>query len=204
MRVLLLCQSICCKTGRRHSVYVAVPCDMQPPARMVWEKKCPRFLKPHANDKMLNSGSRRLGSVLQSLCRSSQRGWGRRRRPGPWPESCLLLFESGMPLAVEERLWRRWCVPGTPAQLASCSGLQDCRMMNSAMWSHILFYSSPLTSDELRSEWVEYMKVSQHQGRVRENTELNFQLSALVNGNEKKKNQKRLATFCSEWPPTTT
>ena len=71
-------------------------------------------------------------------------------------------------------------------------------MMNSAMWSHILFYSSPLTSDELRSEWVEYMKVSQHQGRVRENTELNFQLSALVNGNEKKKNQKRLATFCSE------
>lgn len=75
--------------------------------------------------------------------------------------------------------------PQTPAQLATCSCCQDHQMTNSALWNHILFYSSPFTSDELRSKWIEYMKVSQHPGRVREKRELNFQLSALVNGNNK-------------------
>lgn len=75
--------------------------------------------------------------------------------------------------------------PRTSAQLASYSGLQDHQTMNSSMWSHILFYSSPFISDELRSKWIEYMKVSQHGGRVREMRALNFQLSALVNGNNR-------------------
>lgn len=77
--------------------------------------------------------------------------------------------------------------PRTPAQLASCSDLQDRQTMNSAMWSHILFYSSPFISDELGSKWIEYRKVSQHRGRVREMRALNFQLSALVNGNNRTK-----------------
>lgn len=52
--------------------------------------------------------------------------------------------------------------PETPAPLATCSGLQDRQTMNSAIWSQILSYSSPFISDELRSKWTEYMKVSQH------------------------------------------
>lgn len=72
------------------------------------------------------------------------------------------------------------CAARTPAQLASYSGLRDRQMLKSAMWSHILFYSSPFISDELRSKWIEYMKVSQHCGRLREMKALNFQLSALV------------------------
>lgn len=72
--------------------------------------------------------------------------------------------------------------PGTPAQLAIHSGLQNHQTMNSTMWSRILFYSSPFISDELRSKWIECMKVSQHHGRVREMRALNFQLPALVNG----------------------
>lgn len=101
----------------------------------------------------------------------------------------LVIIWSELPQAVDERLWRMQCVPhlqpGTLAQLATCSGLQDCWTMNSTMWSHILFYSSPFISDELRSKWIEYMKVSQHHGRVREMRELNFQLPALVNGNNR-------------------
>lgn len=77
------------------------------------------------------------------------------------------------------------CSPGTPAQLVTYSNLQHHQMMNSAMWSQILFYSSPFTSDELGSEWSESMKVSQHYGRVREIRELNFQLLAPVNENNK-------------------
>lgn len=56
--------------------------------------------------------------------------------------------------------------------------------MNNTIWSHILSYSSPFISDELRSKWTEYMKVSQHCGMVRWMRELNFssqhQLMAII------------------------
>lgn len=48
--------------------------------------------------------------------------------------------------------------PGTPAPPATGSGLQNHQMIDSAVWSRILFYSSPFTSDELRSEWTEYIE----------------------------------------------
>lgn len=160
---------------------------MQSPAGIVC-KKCPHFFKSHSNHKMLNSESCHLSMVLQSSHRSSQKGWGRRHDAHALtrvlPPIIWLWNAWGYSWEIVENVM---CAPSaaeTPAQLATSVGLQDHRTMNSTMWSHIQFYSSPFISDELRSKWTEYMKVSQHCGRVR-NEGAKLQLSAPFKGNNR-------------------